>query len=201
MIRVEFIYQGIFFRHSATMRNSTLAIREVSKQTRSLPPTDDNTNIALRVHDTHTHPLFEESRSFCGLGIRFDRVLHQKKSDQSFHLLLSEMSSRKRKRETVSTTEVPRANSDSHLPSHIETPPPYGMVWFITVFPCFVNFFCAMYLVGMYSSGRSWISGSRCTLLIEHTISSPRLNVYPPNSLVSVTALIDMEDVVKRRVS
>jgi len=88
-----------------------------------------------------------------------------------------------------------------YLPSHIETPPPNGMVWFITGFPFFVNFFWVIYLVGIYSFGRSWISGSKCTVLAEHTTSSPRLNVYPPNSVVSMTALIDMTEVAKRSVS
>ena len=88
-----------------------------------------------------------------------------------------------------------------YLPSHIETPPPNGMVWFATSFPFFANLFCVKYLVGIYSSGRSWSPGSKCTTLVAHTISSPRLTVYPPNSVVSITALMDMEDVAQRRVS
>ena len=88
-----------------------------------------------------------------------------------------------------------------YLPSHIETPPPNGMVWLVTDLPFFMNFFCIMYLVGMYSSGRSWTSGSKCTALVEHTITSPSLNVNPPNSVGSMTPLMDMEEVVKRKVS
>ena len=75
------------------------------------------------------------------------------------------------------------------------------MVWFIIGLPFFVSFFCVMYLVGMYSCGCLWTSGSKCTALNKHTISSPRLNVYPPNSVASMTALIDMGDVATRRVS
>ena len=75
------------------------------------------------------------------------------------------------------------------------------MVWFITDFPSFVNFFCVIYLVGIYSFGCSWISGSKCTFLVEHMTKSPRLSVYPPNSVVSTTPLKDMEEVENRRVS
>ena len=42
------------------------------------------------------------------------------------------------------------------------------MVWFATGLPFFMNFFAVMYLVGIYSSGCPWTSGSRCTVLAEH---------------------------------
>ena len=43
-----------------------------------LSPMYDDTNIALRMHNTHTHPLFQENRAFGRLGIHFDCILHQK---------------------------------------------------------------------------------------------------------------------------
>lgn len=59
-----------------------------------LPPTpDDDTDIAFRMHDTHTHPLLQENRSFGGLRIRFNLILHQQEGEQSFQFLLSEMPS------------------------------------------------------------------------------------------------------------
>ena len=58
-----------------------------------------------------------------------------------------------------------------------------------------------MYLAGIYSVGWSWISESKCTALGEHMTKSPRLSVYPPNSVVSTTPLKDMEEVENRRVS
>lgn len=63
-----------------------------------LPPTDDDTDIAFRMHNTHTHPFLQESRSFGGLRIRFNRILHQQEGEQSFQFLLSEMPSQRRKR-------------------------------------------------------------------------------------------------------
>lgn len=65
---------------------------------------------------------------------------------------------KKEKKKQVSNAELPMVFSDcfrTYLPSHIETPPPNGIVWFVTGFPFFVNFFCVMYLVGIYSFGRS----------------------------------------------
>ena len=54
----------------------------------------------------------------------------------------------------------------------------------------------------MYSVGCSWISGSKCTVLVEHMTTSPWLSVYPPSSVISVTTFnMDMEWVEKRRVS
>ena len=71
-----------------------------------LPPADDDANIPLRMHNTHTHPLLHENRPFGRLRIRFDRILHQKEDEQSLHLLLSEMPSGKRK--AVSNAETPK---------------------------------------------------------------------------------------------
>jgi len=62
-----------------------------------LPPADNDTDIAFRMHNTHTHPLLQESRSFGGLRIRFNGILHQQEGEQSFQFLLSEMPSQLRK--------------------------------------------------------------------------------------------------------
>ena len=55
-------------------------IPRVTKRTphylRLFPPADNDTHIALNLHDTYTYPPLEEGRSFGRVGIRFDRVLH-----------------------------------------------------------------------------------------------------------------------------
>ena len=68
-------------------------VLHVNRRTRLLPPTEDDTDITLRMHNTHTHPLLQENRSFGGLGICFNRVLHQQEGEQSFQFLPGEVPS------------------------------------------------------------------------------------------------------------
>ena len=62
-----------------------------------LPPADDDTHIALNLHDTYTYPPLKEGRPLGGIGIHFDRILHQKKGQKSFQLPPSEVPSPKPK--------------------------------------------------------------------------------------------------------
>ena len=60
---------------------------------RLLPPADDDTHITLGLHDAYTNPPLEEGRPFGRAGIHFDRILHQKKCQESFQFPPSEESS------------------------------------------------------------------------------------------------------------
>ena len=137
--------------YGKTKKSIPNVIKRTPRYLMLLPPADDDTNIALNLHQTYTHPPLEEGGPFGRVGIHFDRILHQKKDHESFQLPPSKVPSPKQK--TVSNAQVTRVRSifSSHLPSHIATPPPNGMVWFATDFPFFVNFFCTIYLVGIYS--------------------------------------------------
>ena len=83
-----------------------LYVRRVARHLR-FPTADDDTNIALGMHEAHTHPLLQENWPFGRLGIYLDRILHQKKHEQSFQFLLSEMPLRNNRQR--------RRNSQVHL--------------------------------------------------------------------------------------
>ena len=74
-------------------------IPRVTKRTphhlRLFPPADDDTHIALNLHDTYTYPPLEEGWPLGRVGIYFDCILHQKKGQKSFQLLPSEVPSPK----------------------------------------------------------------------------------------------------------
>jgi len=127
---------GKTVHYCTVIENNTVRNRKnilyASKRTygdlRLLPPTDDNTNVALGVHNAYTHPLLQENRTLSRLRIHFDRILHQKKGKENLQLPLSEMSTRKQKK--VSNTYI-RCSLDIFLPSlahRNSTPERHGVV-------------------------------------------------------------------------
>lgn len=94
----------------------TTYVRTPGSYLTSLPPTDNNAHVAPGLHNSHAHPLLEETRSFRRLRVCLDRVLHQKKREQSFQLLLSEIPSRKQNKKWSVTPECPGALERIPLP-------------------------------------------------------------------------------------
>ena len=64
-----------------TQKDILYMSKKTPRHLRSLPPADDDPNIALGMHDAHTHPLLQENRAFSRFMIRLDRILHQKKGE------------------------------------------------------------------------------------------------------------------------
>ena len=85
---------------------------------RPLPPADDDTHIALNLHDTYTYPPLKEGWPLGGGGIHFDRILHQKKCKKSFQLSPSEVPLSKRKKTVSNADQGPFKISPSHSVAH-----------------------------------------------------------------------------------
>ena len=62
--------------YGKTKKSIPNVIKRTSRYLMLLPPADDDTNIALNLHQTYTHPPLEEGGPFGRVGIHFDRILH-----------------------------------------------------------------------------------------------------------------------------
>ena len=58
------------------MQSFRVSVPCASSYLRLFPPANDDTNIILGMHNTHTQPLYQERGPFRRLWIRFDRILH-----------------------------------------------------------------------------------------------------------------------------